>query len=204
MDLVFPPTCVSCQRAGSYLCSICWEDKVNLVTNSSRTFDYVDDFLALAEHSEAIRAAIHALKYEHLTQIAKPLATQLAHQLNKWTFDAIIPIPLHYSRQTERGYNQASLLAQELSEHMNRPVLEQSLVRTRATSSQVGLDAAERQANVERAFGVIGEILPCILLIDDVCTTGSTLTEAAKALKQAGVETVYSATISLASPAYDG
>lgn len=195
-DLLFPPTCVNCGRVGSFLCSICWQDEVE-VLGTPFAVDGLDGVVSYARHSGAIRQALHALKYEGVTQLADPLAGQLAQAI-QWTVDSIIPVPLHYSRLRERGYNQANLLAQALSLHMNCPLLADTLIRNRATPSQVGLTAAERQANVEGAFSVIGKTVPNVLLVDDVCTTGATLGAAAQALRAVGVERVYAATVSKA------
>jgi ComF family protein len=122
---------------------------------------------------------------------------QLAPRI-QWTFDAIIPVPLHYSRLKTRGYNQANILAQALSERTNRPVMDTVLIRSRAPQSQVKLNASQRRRNVAGAFTVVGDVPSVVLLIDDVCTTGSTLSAASQALKVAGVQTVFAATVALA------
>jgi ComF family protein len=197
LDLIFPPTCVHCRRVGSFFCTICREDEVHPIEFARSTIAGIDGFTALATHEGAIRSAVHALKYEYVLGVAVPLMAQLAPQI-QWTFDAIIPVPLHYSRLKERGYNQANILAQALSERSNHPVMNETLIRRRATQSQVGLGASERRENVAGAFEVVGDVAPTVLLIDDVCTTGSTLSAASQALKAAGVETVYAATVALA------
>jgi len=200
-DLVFPPTCVNCGRVGSLLCPICWADETQPITSASYPpIPYLDGIVALALHSGAIRQALHALKYENVRGVAQPLAQHLAPHI-QWTFDAIIPVPLHFSRHAEREYNQANLLAQALATFMSRPVHTDLLMRHRATTTQVGLNAAQRQENVKGAFSVVvGKSVPtAVLLVDDVCTTGSTLGAAAGVLKEAGAKSIYAATISLAS-----
>jgi ComF family protein len=129
--------------------------------------------------------------------LAEPLAERLAERI-AWSFDAIIPIPLHESRLAERGYNQAGLLAEAVGKQLGCAVLDNTLVRERATPHQVGLNAVERRENVQGAFSVKGKVVPRVLIIDDVCTTGSTLSAASQALREAGVEMVYAATVSLA------
>lgn len=197
LNLVFPPTCVNCGRAGSFLCSICWEDEVTFLATPTLPIPELDDVISLAEHTGAIRQAIHALKYESVKGVAQPLGDALATQLS-WTFDTIVPVPLHINRLKERGYNQAQLLAEALGEALACPVSPYMLRRDKFTSSQVGLTALERQANVEDAFVVQEAVVPRVLLVDDVRTTGSTLTACAKALREAGVKTVYGATASVA------
>jgi len=198
VNLVFPPTCVHCGRVGSFFCDICWEEAFT-PADLTRLPPIVelDGLVALAVHNGAVRDALHALKYEGVREVAQPLAEQLAPCI-QWTFDAIIPIPLHFARLAERGYNQANLLVEALAQDMNRPVLAEHLIRTKATTSQVTLGADARRANMIGAFAVSGTLPSCVLLIDDVCTTGSTLEAAALALKEAGVQTVYAATVSLA------
>jgi competence protein ComFC len=107
--------------------------------------------------------------------------------------DAIVPIPLHITRQRQRGYNQSALLARELGSWLHLPVVENVLVRTKATAPQVGLNALERQLNVCDAFQCQSKILAGrrVLLVDDVCTTGSTLEAAARSLRQEGVLLVW-------------
>jgi ComF family protein len=114
--------------------------------------------------------------------------------------DAIVPVPLHPTRQRQRGYNQAALLARELAAHLHRPVVEGNLVRTRATAPQVDLDAQERRANVQGAFHCTGNGLSgmCVMLVDDVYTTGSTLESACAALRAAGTASVWAYTLARA------
>ena len=173
------------------------EDRVVHVTE--RIFDRVQvDAKAVRRDLDSVRNARRNIVHEDVRGVAHPLAELLVPHI-QWTFDAIIPVPLHYLRLQKRGYNQANLLAQALSERIRIPVLEDILIRTRATTSQVELSAAERRENVAEAFSINGNVPPRVLLIDDVCTTGSTLTAAAQALQQADVKTIYAATVSLAS-----
>ena len=117
-------------------------------------------------------------------------------RLRNRRFDAIIPVPLHPTRQRERGFNQASLLAELLSAELSiqfKPALE----RIRYTTTQTALDRAERMENLHNAFRLRknAEVRGlCVLLIDDVLTTGSTLSECARVLKRAGAISVHAAT----------
>src|SRR5438309_425015 len=111
-------------------------------------------------------------------------------------FDAIVPVPLHPARQRERGFNQAGLLAEWLSTHMALP-LRPVLQRVRFTTTQTAFDRAERMQNLHNAFRLrknrdVRKLR--VLLIDDVLTTGSTLSECARVLKEAGAQSVYAAT----------
>src|SRR2546430_10192099 len=111
-------------------------------------------------------------------------------------FDAIVPVPLHPAKQRERGFNQAGLLAEWLSSHIGVP-LRPALERVRYTTTQTAFDRAERMRNLHDAFRLrknadVRRLR--VLLIDDVLTTGSTLSECARVLKKAGAQSVYAAT----------
>lgn len=111
--------------------------------------------------------------------------------------DVVVPVPLHKHRLRRRGFNQAACLARELSKQVGVTVDESILVRHRATAAQVSLNAEQRKVNVRDAFrcvsdGVAGQR---VLLIDDVCTTGSTLEACAVALRQVGATSVQALTL---------
>ena len=114
--------------------------------------------------------------------------------------DVLVPVPLHFSRVKERGYNQSELLANELGKLLGLPINNSTLQRIRKTKSQMRLGAEERHKNVIGAFACADKQLvnQKVLLIDDVCTTGSTLDACAAALKQAGVITVWGLTLAKA------
>lgn len=102
--------------------------------------------------------------------------------------EALVPVPLHWTRRLRRGYNQAELLAERLSQRFGRPVVT-ALRRVRATRPQVGLDPVERRRNVAEAFEAVHKQVVqggYYLLIDDVYTTGATLRECARTLRAAG------------------
>lgn len=157
---------------------------------------------SVAVHDGALRQAIHHLKYRHRRELATTLGWMLSDYWQEAGLpaDLVVPVPLHASRQKERGYNQAGLLARALVERLPLTLSETGLIRTRATVPQVGLEARERKVNVQDAFAWTGDRLEgvCVLLIDDVCTTGSTLEACALALRQAGAESVWALTLARA------
>ncbi|MFC1976178.1 ComF family protein, partial [Chloroflexota bacterium] len=114
--------------------------------------------------------------------------------------DVIIPVPLHASRLKERGYNQSELLAREVAVVIYLPVDTTTLQRVKKTKSQMKLGVDERRQNVKKAFACSSLKLAGqkVLLIDDVCTTGSTLDASAAALKEGGAVSVWGLTLASA------
>jgi ComF family protein len=114
--------------------------------------------------------------------------------------DVLVPVPLHKNRLRERGFNQAAMLAHQLSKQVHLAVDEETLVRQRATASQVDLDTEERKRNVHDAFRCTTNALADrrVLLIDDVCTTGATLEACAVALEDRGTRCVQALTLARA------
>ena len=196
LPLVSSPLCPICGipftgAGGDHRCGAC-------LTNPP----HFDTARAAFLYEGPIRDLIHSFKYNQRTHLRHPLAfltletarevvTDLAPQL-------IVPVPLHRSRIRQRGFNQAVLLGRTLSLQLNLPLLPGTLIRTRSTEPQINLSATERRVNVKGAFTVnkpdqiAGKR---ILLLDDVMTTGSTMNECARELKNAGAAMVIAATI---------
>jgi competence protein ComFC len=167
----------------------------------------IDRLLAYAYYTGPLRQAIHDFKYNDIRCLAGPLGKLMGEGWAKLVDgtpypDVIVPVPLHPSRQKQRGYNQAALLARELGAQQKCPVVEDILIRSKATAPQVDLDAQARRANVHGAFQCRNDSLAGkhVLLVDDVCTTGATLESACLALREAGSSSVWAYTLARAKP----
>lgn len=206
IDLVFPPRCARCGRVDTPWCEVCAADlmavPVQPVTGEQTGFR---DVVSSGVHAGILQEAVQALKYHNTGAVADPLGARLATALLSlnWTFDMIIPVPLHPDRLRLRGYNQAQRIAESLATVIQVVCVPQALQRVRHTRTQVGLNRAQRLTNMTDAFladsGVVrGKTL---LIVDDVRTTGATLTACALAAQQAGATAVYGATVTVAQPA---
>jgi len=143
------------------------------------------------------RQIVHLFKYRDTQEAGLAMARMMAGAGRRLLADCdlIVPVPLYRFRLWRRRFNQAALLAQHLSRHAAKPYAHDVLERRQATRSQVGLSADERQKNVRSAFAVRPEMRPRIegkslLLVDDVRTTGATLSACASTLKAAGAARV--------------
>lgn len=221
LDLVFPPRCAACGTGGAWLCAACSagvrrleppfcarcaqplqladsaapETSAALCARCAKAPLALESIIAPFLMEGPIREMVHRLKYDHWRVLAgilsKALAEELAHSGRKPDF--LAPVPLHPSRERERGYNQAALLAHELGNLAGIPVPRRALLRVRPTPPQVGApNAAAREAAVAGAFRCNNLSLRgrSVMLVDDVCTTGATLNACAVALLKAGVAEV--------------
>lgn len=200
LDLIFPPMCHGCGRVDTRWCDVCLAEltsiPIQIIEGESET---LTELCATGKHTGKLQQAIQAFKYYDTQTLAEPLGKRLATALiqKRWTFDTIIPVPLHADRQKERGYNQAYLLSQQVGNIMNIPCQPQLLTRHRDTNHQVGLGVQERRDNVKDAFMATSDVVgKSILLIDDVVTTGATLDMCATALFTTGAKVVYAMTVS--------
>lgn len=217
LDLLFPKWCLDCGREGAYichscrrrlpeitpaLCPVCGKSQIHgqLCPSCVSQRPEIDGIRSPFRFEGLIRRAVHELKYRNLRALAQPLAGLLNEYLvkNRLPGEVLVPVPLHPKRLRQRGYNQSQLLAKELGRLARLPVVSNYLLRQRPSPPQTGTtSAAERQANVAGAFSCRDERLKGkqILLIDDVATSGATLSACAAALKAAGAGSVWGLTI---------
>jgi ComF family protein len=157
-------------------------------------------FAATGIHEGKLQEAVHALKYNGAYTLATPLGDRLVAALAAlgWQIDVALPVPLHPTRQRERGANQAELLTSHVALTLNLPYSHGTLTRWRDTPPQVGLNREQRLENVRNAFRAQAPLSGTVLLVDDVFTTGATLRACAQAAREAGANAVYGLTVSAA------
>jgi len=149
---------------------------------------------AAAAFAGPLREAVHALKFRGARGLARPLARLVLESPGATMLDgadALVPVPLAPARQRERGFNQATLIAERLGRAHGVPVRPRWLRRQRPTLAQTELSAAERRRNVAGAFAASPAVAGLrLVVVDDVFTTGATAAECARALRAAGARGV--------------
>jgi ComF family protein len=213
LALLFPLQCVGCRRWGQIICPTCRAGLSRLhapfcpicaqpgvpASSTCRACAasplMVDGIQAPFLMQGATREAIYALKYRGLRAAATELGALLARHLAEHPVpgDVLAPVPLHSRRMRQRGYNQAALLAREVSRYTGLTYAEGLLARRRDTPPQVQTASRDqRRANVADSFVATGDVRGlAVVLVDDVTTTGSTFSAAAAALKSAGASSVW-------------
>ena len=154
-----------------------------------------------------IQNALHTVKYRRNISLADSIAVQMVdfvRSLN-WTVNVLIPAPLGAARLRERGYNQIALVARPLAYELGLAYAPNGLRKIRETRSQVGLNISQRRENVSQAYQADPSAVErkSILLMDDVATTGSTISACAEALLSAGARDVFALTIARALAHHD-
>lgn len=202
INLLYPRACNHCGRVGRALCAHCRAAvEVYTFTLTERALDSGLRVLSIGSHEGLLRDAIHAFKFDGARDLAEVLGAALDDALiqAQVEIDVVVPVPLHERRFRWRGYNQAALLADVAAVNLGVPH-ELLLSRVRHTGTQVGRDAAARRAAVAGAFAAEQTAVAGrrVLLIDDVVTTGSTLSACAEALWNAGAAEVIAACVASA------
>ncbi len=224
LDILFPKRCIQCRQIGSFICATCLAyctfntDSVCAVcqkhTIDGRTHPLcrsrysIDGIYSSLVYKGIIKKIVYQFKYP-------PYLFDMEDTISSLFYEGIIqqeqvyrllsvptifvPIPIHINRLRKRGYNQAEFLAKGLGKRMGIPVLD-ILVRIKDTKTQVGLTKQARKDNIARAFAInkkyaaLAQTYPQVFLIDDVATSGATLSEAANILKRNGVKYVWGIT----------
>ncbi|HXT08148.1 MAG TPA: ComF family protein [Roseiarcus sp.] len=220
LDIVFPPSCLSCRAAvaeTNALCGRCWGamrfierpfcDRLGLpfehemgegvlsaqAVDNPPVFQRARAVVLFAEGPA--RRLVHRLKYSDRMELARPLGAWMARAGADVLADAdaLAPVPLHYTRLWRRQFNQSAALARVIGGLAGKPVELGLVERVRSTRSQVGLSRAERAQNLQGAFRC-PETAPLrgrrIVLVDDVLTSGATANATARALLRGGAKAV--------------
>lgn len=228
LDMVYPRVCAHCGRQADATRFLCWEcladiryvqppfcshcgdpvpghiDHEYTCAFCARRKPAFDSARSAVRYEAAVGVSLRSIKYNAATWLVPDMTALLltccATYYSLLTFDAVCYVPLHAVKERERGFNQASLLAQGVARARRWPLLKQGLRRIKDTGSQTHLTAAQRTSNVAGVFQVPKTKVKAVrhrrlLLIDDVMTTGATVNECAKMLKQAGAVTVHVLTV---------
>ena len=223
LDWLYPLTCIECEKTGFHicpdcqssilplkhpLCSICGLPIISgsvcsLCKNKKPDYEILRSW---AVYSGPVQKAIRRIKYKRDISLGFDLSKYLSRYVEDMHLDieAVIPVPLGKKRLKDRGYNQVSIIAYPLALKLDKKFIPRGLMRIRETESQVGLNVKDRNENVKDAFWanyryVAGKN---ILLVDDVATTGATLSSCTSALKAGGAANVYAVTLARALGKY--
>lgn len=206
--------CVQCKDTLEYIqeprCKRCskpveMEEQEYCVDCNKRQYHFLGGY-ALWVYNDKMRKSISVFKYHHRRYYGALYVTELlnhySEKLQDLNVDAIVPIPIHWSKHLERGYNQADILAKGIGEKLNLPVLSHLLIRNKKTVPQKRLSDKERLQNLREAFlynKVVDDHfnipLKRVLLVDDIYTTGSTIEACASVLIAHGIEEIYFITL---------
>ncbi|HOQ02143.1 MAG TPA: ComF family protein [Acetivibrio clariflavus] len=205
LDLVFPPKCIFCNKILNYGTGICIcescslnipyfsEKNLNLIKSNS----YFDDIICVCEYSGIIKEALIKYKFFNKPSFGRTFARLIYNRIKEKTnlgeIDLIVSVPLHRKKEQLRGYNQSYLIAKQLGKLLGTKVSKNILIRTKNTDSQSLLNRVERLRNVKDAFSVTDTNAikdKSILIVDDIFTTGSTLNECCRILKDAGARRI--------------
>jgi ComF family protein len=224
LDILYPRLCFACDKSlheeqNTYVCESCLEiikttetkrcSKCGLklgsgITSSSKgcpvcknnKLRFEKSFF-VSDNTEPVRTLIHQFKYKKHMCLATPLGLLLTNLLLQKTIgelDFVVPVPLHWKKKRERGFNQSELMAKKISRKLSIPISTNNLFRVKNTLSQTQLSRTQRQKNVKGAFKVKKPEMffrKNVLLVDDVLTTGMTASECAKSLENAGTNKVF-------------
>lgn len=219
-DFLFTTQCFHCgtdlTEDENRICLNCWRSLTPVHTDD-HTYqvmvhrfaveEIVDRFVPLYyfEKGKVLQHLAHFLKYDEITAFGFELGTKIGDELKRRgiSADLIIPVPLNRRKERERGYNQSDFIACGVSDVLNIPVFSHAVQRVKYTVTQTHLNADQRKENVADAFSVRDRNRRAIhdaviLLVDDIITTGSTIQEIGRVLKENGARTIIAASAGLA------
>ncbi len=203
LDLLYPPRCTFCQKLlqeeETDICKRCRMD-LPLIERPIKRGRFFSECYAVASYTDKVAASLKRYKFQGMRQYAKTYGVLLAMHLIhvKAEFDLLTWVPLSKKRRRQRGFDQSLLLAEAAAKELNAPCLRtlRKIRNNRAQSSLKGVES--RQANVINSYHAVNEELFAnkrVLLIDDIITTGATLSECSRVLLTAGAASVVCATM---------
>lgn len=209
INLIYPNVCGFCNKIISkeYTCKSCRE-KLQYIYESEKQFVSTNknfDVLVCAyKYKGIVRNKILEYKFKNKKYLYRSLSERLYKLLLKYEneIDYIVPVPIHIKRYFKRGYNQSELVARFFSEKFNKVMLKNVIIKTKNTKPQSLLTASNRKKNVCNAYRIKNSkhiYGKTILLVDDIYTTGATVNECAKVLKENGAKKIIVATIAKAT-----
>ena len=195
LEIFFPVTCLECKIKGKYICKSCLE-KVPVS-------GWYNGNLSIFRYKGVIRKAIISLKYKFAYDLSDELSLVILDRLKDINFPSknivLVPIPLHVQRENWRGFNQSEIVGEKIAKKMEWKYLPDLLIKHKKTNPQVNLKGLDRRKNLSGVFVVNPtnklSLTSKLILFDDVYTTGSTINEAKRVLKDAGFSKIYSLTI---------
>jgi ComF family protein len=218
-DFFLPRFCPSCKNklastevvvCNSCLSKIKHADNERTETEFARKFKnekIIKGFTSLFvfEKDKELQNIIHDLKYNGKFSIGiflgKLLAAAMNDKIQEWKIDLIVPIPLHHLKRAERGYNQSDFIAKGMKKILQVPVKSRLIKRVRFTETQTSMNLVERKENMKDAFAIRRNKIvkgKNILLLDDVITTGATISECGRIILESGATNVYAASVAIA------
>lgn len=221
-DIFFPSLCFSCERKTKqeYLCAACQEQihflfpplcrrcsapiknnpygRCKNCLNKPPAYDRV---ISVTAYKNPMANLIHLFKYQNCSYLEKLFSRLMISHLEKIGFtatayDFIVPVPLHPLKQKIRGYNQAALLAQALANHFKKPLKDDIIYRHEFNPSQTTVKKEKREENVEVSFNVPADLKnKKIILVDDIFTTGATISACSRVLRRQRAERITAITL---------
>jgi len=194
LDLFFPMNCLGCGREGQFICPACLEKiplNQKVLFGSNQAWPLTGLIVASNYNNPLVKEAIHRYKYGLVKDLANPLGQLATRAFREYHFKdtLLIPVPLHKKRLRWRGFNQAELLAQVVSRQLEIPLVKDVLRRVKYRLPQMAIkNSRQRRDNIKEAFRLSPQLKTniqnkIIILVDDVVTTGATLSECARLLK---------------------
>lgn len=223
LGILYPQTCCFCGKvSGTEICPQCFKkieyvkepvckkcgkpilnEEKEICDDCERYEHFFEQGKSIWIHKGVVRRSLYQFKYHNRRIYGKTYGKELfrlyGQKIKDWGIDVIIPVPLHKKRRRKRGYNQSEIIAHILGKLAHIPVDTKSVRRVRHTKPQKELNHKERRQNVKHAFAVNKQwkVPQNVLIVDDIYTTGNTVDEIAKLIKEKGVQKVFFLTISI-------